>query len=371
MKLHLHRRCVVWVVLLIAQLDSSGAIDSSQVLKSLVLIETETNAGKTSGTGFFLRDQDEVYLVTNQHIIFGAREAKFYSIFGTEPKLRSFEFSLHQDLVRFHVASEHLDPRIVPLSLVGGSIAINDPVTVYGNSEGGKVATEIKGKILGVGPDVIETDAGFVSGNSGSPVLNKDGQVVAVATYAIHPEFDDWIKKGTRFENVRRFGVRVAGQDWQKVSPNSYLKATREIADIQKFLNEVEHIIFGSLNKDSIAIETTNFIEGYKLDIGLKRYSDPEWAQRVENFCRMFIFEERKLFPDRYGTKFSESSKRRVLRRSGTRLKNMIAAAQKSLRDLRMPGKYLQGRVTEVNEHAEILKKYVAHTAFFRFAEQQ
>src|SRR6185312_7757504 len=67
---------------------------------------------------------------------------------------------------------------------VDKDVSIGDAVVVLGNSQGRNVVTEIEGKVTGVGPELIEVDAKFVPGNSGSPIIHvKSGKVIGVATF--------------------------------------------------------------------------------------------------------------------------------------------------------------------------------------------
>ena len=93
---------------------------------------------------------------------------------------------------------------------------IGETITILGNSDGRGVVTEIRGHILGVGPQQIEVDAPFVVGNSGSPVLNRAGRVVGVASYLRNfRDNADWSKKNTRYNGIRRFALRLSGIRWQ------------------------------------------------------------------------------------------------------------------------------------------------------------
>jgi len=94
---------------------------------------------------------------------------------------------------------------------------IGDPVVVLGNSDGRGVVTEIRGKVIGVGPREIEVDAAFVIGNSGSPVLDRHGRVIGIATYLRDCRDDeDWSKADTRFNGIRRFALRLLGTRWSR-----------------------------------------------------------------------------------------------------------------------------------------------------------
>lgn len=103
-------------------------------------------------------------------------------------------------------------------------------VYVFGNSDGKSVATDLFGKITGVGPKDIEVSVPFVHGNSGSAVLNEQGEVVGVATYAIRPDTnpEDWTKEGSRFSDVRRFAVRLVNVEWKSMKYEVFYKVCIE-----------------------------------------------------------------------------------------------------------------------------------------------
>lgn len=97
--------------------------------------------------------------------------------------------------------------------------AIGDEVGVDGNSQGASVVTELKGKIVGLGPGLVEVDAPLVPGNSGSPILYvKSGKVIGITSYVKRREHDE-ISKDSGVAEVRRFGYRLdAIKTWQDLN---------------------------------------------------------------------------------------------------------------------------------------------------------
>lgn len=166
--------------------------------------------GKKAGTGFILRDGGRSYLFTNAHVVEeGHVIAKLLN--GNVLKLGRCDIAQGRDLARFELAgplpSFELEPNLP---------VIGNPVTVFGNSDGRGVITELHGRVLGVGPEEIEIDAPFVSGNSGSPVLNREGRVIGIATYLRDcRNSKDWSKSNTRFNGIRRFALRLTGIRWK------------------------------------------------------------------------------------------------------------------------------------------------------------
>ena len=78
--------------------------------------------------------------------------------------------------------------------------------------------TNLEGTINGVGAYEIEVDVPFVGGNSGSPILDNNGDVIGLATYAtLRKDPSDWVKVGTRFNDVRRYAVTFTSIEWETV----------------------------------------------------------------------------------------------------------------------------------------------------------
>ena len=187
----------------------------NRIKNHLVIVQTERN----SGSGFVVKDGDRCYLYTNEHIVRKAKnKPKAVTLDGVELSLGVFELAKGRDLVRFEVNNLNHG-----LGFATGQPDVNKEIVVFGNSDGVGVATALNGRIVGVGPNLIEVSAEFVQGNSGSPVLFSDGSVVGIATFAIDAsESENWVKKDTRFNGVRRFALRLNNVEWQKIEWNLY-----------------------------------------------------------------------------------------------------------------------------------------------------
>lgn len=191
-------------------------------------------AGDGAGTGFLVKLDGKVWLVTNEHVLRGG--APFSA---TLPDGRSLKFSPtievaeNRDLVRLLVIGE-----CEALEWFPAPPKQNQKIHVYGNSDGGGVLTTgIDGRVLGVGSDRIEVNAQFVEGNSGSAILDSKGRVLAVATYAERwNEPGKWIKAGTRFNEIRRYGVRLNGVKWEKIPWKTYAEGAKVLNECKLFL---------------------------------------------------------------------------------------------------------------------------------------
>lgn len=188
----------------------------NDVSENLVIIECKTSIGTMVGSGFVAEMDGKVYIFTNQHVIMGAESIEFKTVTGKKLKPRGVELSKERDIARLPLAEWD-----EPLQFTE-TIDASGAVAVFGNSEGSGVATELYGKVNGIGPELVEVSAQFVSGNSGSPVLNEEMKVIGIASYVKYSDTNR-MKEGTKFENaVRRFCYRLDGVDWAPVNWRVY-----------------------------------------------------------------------------------------------------------------------------------------------------
>ena len=187
----------------------------------------------SKGTGFTASLFGKKFVVSNAHVFAGSRKVKGTGLNGQALKFSAVYLGRKADVALLELR----DSEMVTLPLAGSvtsRASINDEVVVYGNSQGSGVVTEVRGNLLGIGPENIEVSAEFVCGNSGSPImLRKTGEVLGVATF-VRWEAPDWVTANTRFADVRRFGVRLdvlKPEDFQRLEEEVYL---REVGLLEK-----------------------------------------------------------------------------------------------------------------------------------------
>ena len=191
--------------------SATGDCDAFALAKGMVcIVEGETGRG----SGFIASSRDGIkYFYTNRHVVQGQRNITVRMLNGKNVKLGAFQYADGLDIVRFQV-----DDSYKSIALTDDMPGIGDKIFVLGNSTGAGVVTEDIGEVLGVGPDRIEVSAKFVQGNSGSPILNEQGNVIGIATYiAVFASEDDWRFAGTRYTDVRRFALRISNAKWVSV----------------------------------------------------------------------------------------------------------------------------------------------------------
>jgi hypothetical protein len=228
--------------------------DEQAIHRALAIIETVAG----SGSGFIVQMGGRKYVLTNQHVLLGGASPKCRTLGGVDIAVTNIEFTVEQDLARFPAPAE-----AEALTVAADMPLVGDWVSVYGNSQGRGVATKLEGKVLGVGPDELEVSTEFVGGNSGSPIITRSGQVLGVASYATclsDPE--DWLARGTRFTEPRRFGVRLLpGQGWVSLTAAQYTTFLNLVHDLDLFVADTWLLFYATpeaMNLDWISLYTVN-----------------------------------------------------------------------------------------------------------------
>ena len=182
----------------------------NDVSGKIVTVSCTSARGRSSGSGFVAMLDGKPYLFTNQHVIMGTDTIRFKTADGQILRPRSVELSTTRDIARLLLADDTEGFEIT------GKMSIGAPIAVFGNSQGGGVATALYGKITAVASDVVEVSADFVAGNSGSPCLNLNQEVIGIATYVRSYSNDE---DGSK---TRRFCYRLTGNKWKSVNWKKY-----------------------------------------------------------------------------------------------------------------------------------------------------
>lgn len=215
------------------------------------------NADDGTGTGFLVKMKERFFLMTNIHVIAGAENVTCTTIGGQPIELPN----------RFFIAQDR-DLALLPIQPVtsyleiaedfDGMIKIGDDVTVFGNEAGASVMTQCTGKVKGIGPERIETDAKFVEGNSGSPAVHhKTGKVIGIAAYYIEYE----IPKADRERNDQNEQQPYPGYYDRPQTKKAEPKIRRRFAERVDNVKAWENSSFQALRDESRALsEYTDFI---------------------------------------------------------------------------------------------------------------
>lgn len=202
-----------------------------QKVREALLVVTQREG---AGSGFVAKLDDVPVLMTNAHVIASASKPDMKLLSGNPVPPGKGRLAVGHDVAVFEAPAGLAALGICPD--VGKEVSIGDEVVIYGNSHGASVVTEIKGKVTGIGPDVVEVDAPFVPGNSGSPILHvKSGKVIGIASYLKTRPLDE-ISKDSGLPEVRRFGYRLDTiKQWQDLNWPIFQNEAAIVHNIEAF----------------------------------------------------------------------------------------------------------------------------------------
>ena len=197
------------------------------VMKAIVTVE----GGNGKASAFIANVKGKKFLITNIHVIFD-NDPKFLTVSNENVEVMSPLLAKDRDLAFYEIKDAD---KFSALDVDGDIVLLppDEPVIVLGNSMGSGVNTRLKGKVKGVGPTTLEISAEIVPGNSGSPIIDANsGKVIGVSTYGTNKMKIGFLTKGTRFEEVRRFGTRIDSLDLDGLEP---FDAKKYLADVKLY----------------------------------------------------------------------------------------------------------------------------------------
>jgi len=223
---------------------SSSSINESDLMRSIVTVQGDN----ASGSAFIANVKGRLFLITNIHVIFD-NEPKFLSISNEKLEVGPPLLANDRDIALYELKNPE---KLSALELEDDVVSLppEEPLIVFGNSMGAGVNTRLKGNVKGVGPSTIEISAKIVPGNSGSAIIDfKTGKVIGVSTYGLSRAKASVMTKGTRFEEVRRFGTRVDNLDLDALEP---FDARKYAADVKAYkelvaLNELGYAFLSDI----------------------------------------------------------------------------------------------------------------------------
>lgn len=169
----------------------------AKIYDAVVLIETYDSTSKqlSSGTGFVYKKNDKTaYILTNHHVVESAKNIKVTTTDADTIEAKFLGSDEYTDLAVLSVDASY----IKQVASIGNSsnMEIGDTVFTVGSPLGSKyMGTVTKGILSGKDRqvtvsltngnyvmDVIQTDAAINPGNSGGPLVNINGEVIAITS---------------------------------------------------------------------------------------------------------------------------------------------------------------------------------------------
>lgn len=228
---------------------------------NLVVVEGQNGRG----SGFICRLDGQPFLVTNTHVLSNNPQPRFTAMDGKAVTPGPAFLAVDHDMAK--IAAPNATTMMELMTEADGAPKIGDAISVLGNSEGAGVIKPLQGKIVGLGPNLIEVDAPFVSGNSGSPIIHVEtGKVIGIATYVVIRKVNGEAEKGMD-ETIRRFGYRLDSvKQWEPVMwPKFYAQSDQ----VQKILTNGEEFatFLGSIKGGELPDRSANSKIQRSLDI--------------------------------------------------------------------------------------------------------
>jgi hypothetical protein len=191
------------------------------------------------GSGFIASMGGKNFLVTNAHVAAGISGAAFKALDGTAVQGGVATVAVGEDIFRMEMPAG--GQPLEAMTGVDENAGIGDDVVVLGNAEGAGVINTITGKIVGIGPMLVEINAAFVPGNSGSPIIHiKSGKVIGVATYTVTQSYDATTKQKMKAPVVRRFGYRLDSvKTWQPVNWQTFYAQAAQMRAIETLTKDL------------------------------------------------------------------------------------------------------------------------------------
>lgn len=151
-----------------------------QLRKATVRIRNTSCGGLTTGSGFLL---EPGVVVTNRHVVAGAivLELSTWDGRSVEAPIHAVAFDADLAIVRLADALDGYE------TVQFGTPVPDTPVAAVGYPAGGpfeistgRVLGTVDGKVFGQDGDVLRFTAPVIPGNSGGPLMNREGRVVGV-----------------------------------------------------------------------------------------------------------------------------------------------------------------------------------------------
>lgn len=197
-------------------------------------------SGKSAAaSGFIAQYKNRKFFITSAHVLadMGYLSLETLDRKPLEVQPDAAEAAIGHDLIAIPVKAE--GDGIPTIEKVDTDVAVGDAVVVFGNALAGGVVNPIQGKVVGLGPRIVEVSAQFEPGSSGGPIIHlRSGKVICVATYVTRAE------KISGEEATRRFGYRLdTVTAWQHVDYRRFKYESDVLDAVHKMTCQLEDAV--------------------------------------------------------------------------------------------------------------------------------
>jgi S1-C subfamily serine protease len=180
-----------------APLSASTEEMVDRVMPAVVLIKA--TGGR--GSGFFVRHDT---LITNEHVVEGDSYVTLQKSDGSTVSARVETRSAALDLAILKVATPSVSQTVIPMGTARG-LKPGQEIIVIGSALGTLQNSVSRGIVSALrnsgGATLVQTDAAANPGNSGGPMLDRNGSVIGVTTFRFKDA--EGLNFGVAIEHVR------------------------------------------------------------------------------------------------------------------------------------------------------------------------
>lgn len=254
-------------------------------MAALVLIES----GDGQASGFLTKLRGVNFIVTNLHVLGPDPQLVLRGLDGSVLQSQGVFGAVGRDVAIIRVGEINNELPIAENILA--DVKIGDEVVVVGNQRGGRVATQVVGKVLGIGPGRVEVDAQFEPGNSGSPVVHvKSGKVIGVATYSEKRYINkdgDAAKSRSEADKVeqRWFAYRLDGiTQWEAIDFARWRSQYKQIEEFNEDTEALFEITQVNLESGKASRRLRPYIEAFEEKAARYGRGSVGLASEAQNF---------------------------------------------------------------------------------------
>lgn len=254
---------------------------SSNDLDKIVVIE----GASPRGTGFITIFQDKMAVVSAQKVLNTKNDLKLKDINGESLSYTSiFIPEDKRGIVVFELAPEEKKRTFLPLEEdVSENCGLDSNVTVYGYKKNIRAVTRAKGRVLAIGPELLDLSVKTSGLLAGGPVISKSShRAVAVFSSARTQDGKNSLL-GIRIDTVEKL------VKFDKEILNKELRAISRINDFVSALEAKKLEYAGKISEFKIRVENFKKISGGEVNV---------MKASMERTSKTFLKKVRSVIPE-------------------------------------------------------------------------
>lgn len=249
-------------------------------------------SGKSgAASGFVAQYKGRKFFITNAHVLADLGYLSLETLDRTPLQVQSDAavVAVGHDLIAIPVKVG--GDGIPTMEKVDSDISVGDAIVVFGNALAGGVVNPRLGKVVGLGPRIVEVTGQFEPGSSGGPIIHlRTGKVICVATYVTRAE------KFSGEQSTRRFGYRLdTVAAWQHIDFKRFQYESGVLNAVHNVTRQLEYAVEDATqelpqeNAQVVQVDGRQVIVPPKQVIMRHEYESPLIRDAVANYLTSII----------------------------------------------------------------------------------